>query len=35
MAEAYKDLTINQKRQIINSKFDELLRVLKIEKICP
>jgi hypothetical protein len=33
--EAYKDLTINQKRQIINSKFDELLRVLKIEKICP
>ena len=33
--EAYKDLTINQKRQIINSKFDELLKELKIEKICP
>jgi ParB-like chromosome segregation protein Spo0J len=35
LAEAYKDLTINQKRQIINSKFDELLKELKIEKICP
>ena len=35
LAEAYKDLTINQKRQIINSKFDELLQELKIEKICP
>jgi predicted GNAT family acetyltransferase len=33
--EAYKDLTINQKRQIINSKFDEVLKELKIEKICP
>jgi len=33
--EAYKDLTINQKRQIINSKFEELLKELKIEKICP
>jgi len=35
LAESYKDLTINQKRQIINSKFDELLKELKIEKICP
>ena len=35
LAEAYKDFTINQKRQIINSKFDELLKELKIEKICP
>ena len=35
LAEGYKDLTINQKRQIINSKFDELLQELKIEKICP
>ena len=33
--EAYKDLTRNEKRQIINSKFDELLKELKIEKICP
>jgi hypothetical protein len=33
--EAYKDLTINQKRQINNSKFDKLLKELKIEKICP
>jgi hypothetical protein len=33
--ESYKDLTRNEKRQIINSKFDELLKELKIEKICP
>jgi hypothetical protein len=33
--ETYKDLTIIEKRQIINSKFDELLKELKIEKICP
>lgn len=33
--EAYKDLTRNEKRQIINSKFDELIKALKIEKICP
>jgi hypothetical protein len=33
--EAYKDLTKIEKRQIINSKFDELLKELKIEKICP
>ena len=33
--QAYKDLTRNEKRQIINSKFDELIKVLKIEKICP
>ena len=33
--EAYKDLTRNEKRQIINSKFDELIKELKIEKICP
>ena len=32
---AYKDLTRNEKRQIINSKFDELIKELKIEKICP
>jgi len=31
----YKDLTRNEKRQIINSKFDELVKELKIEKICP
>ena len=35
LAEAYKDLTRNEKRQIINSKFDELIKALKIEKICP
>jgi ribosomal protein S20 len=35
LAQAYKDLTRNEKRQIINSKFDELIKVLKIEKICP
>jgi hypothetical protein len=34
-AQAYKDLTRNEKRQIINSKFDELIKELKIEKICP
>ena len=33
--QAYKDLTRNEKRQIINSKFDELIKELKIEKICP
>lgn len=33
--QAYKDLTRNEKRQIINSKFDELVKELKIEKICP
>jgi hypothetical protein len=33
--EAYKDLTKIEKRQIINSKFEELLKELKIEKICP
>lgn len=33
--EVYKDLTRIEKRQIINSKFDELIKELKIEKICP
>jgi hypothetical protein len=33
--QAYKDLTRNEKRQIINSKFDELVKELKIEKLCP
>ena len=33
--EVYKDLTRNEKRQIINSKFDQLIKELKIEKICP
>ena len=31
----YKDLNRIEKRQIINSKFDELIKELKIEKICP
>lgn len=31
----YKDLSRIEKRKIINSKFDELLKELKIEKICP
>ena len=35
LEEAYKDLTNIEKRQIINSKFEELLKELKIEKICP
>lgn len=35
LEQAYKDLTNIEKRQIINSKFEELLKELKIEKICP
>ena len=35
LEEAYKDLTNIEKRQIINSKFEELLKEFKIEKICP
>ena len=35
LAEAYKDLVRIEKRKIINSKFDELIKELKIEKICP
>jgi hypoxanthine phosphoribosyltransferase len=35
LEETYKDLTKIEKRQIINSKFEELLKELKIEKICP
>lgn len=31
----YKDLNRIEKRKIINSKFDELFKELKIEKICP
>jgi hypothetical protein len=35
LEKSYKDLTNIEKRQIINSKFEELLKELKIEKICP
>ena len=35
LEQAYKDLTIIEKRQINNSKFGEILKELKIEKICP
>ena len=35
LVQDYKDLTRIEKRKIINSKFDELLKELKIEKICP
>lgn len=35
LEQAYKDLTRNEKRRIINSKFEELVKELKIEKICP
>ena len=33
--ESYKDLNKIEKRKIINSKFEELVKELKIEKICP
>jgi hypothetical protein len=33
-AQNYNDLTKNAKRRIINSKFDEIIKELKIEKIC-
>jgi hypothetical protein len=34
-AVTYKDLSRIEKRKIINSKFDELVKELKIQKICP